>query len=62
MWNKFHCVFFEKNGYSAAHWEKGTIAVGMELARIKNKPLLTYCKEYDIYRSGKSEYVAFTKA
>ncbi|OAN61285.1 hypothetical protein A8B79_07430 [Balneola sp. EhC07] len=41
--------FFEKNGYSAAHWEKGTIAVGMELARLKNKPLLTYCKEYDIY-------------
>lgn len=41
--------FFEKNGYSAAHWKKGTIAIGMELAKIKEKPLLTYCKKYDVY-------------
>jgi hypothetical protein len=41
--------FFNENGFSAAHWEKGTLAVGMELAKIENKPLLTYCKEFDIY-------------
>jgi hypothetical protein len=41
--------FFNKNGYKAAHWEKGTIAVGMELARLRDEPLLTYCKEYDVY-------------
>ncbi len=41
--------FFEQNGYKAAHWQNGTIAVGMELARVENKPLLTYCNEFDIY-------------
>lgn len=41
--------FFKENGYSAAHWEKGTLAVGMELARLEEQPLLTYCKEFDIY-------------
>jgi len=41
--------FFERNGYRAAHWQKGKIAVGMELARIKKQPLLAYCNRYDIY-------------
>ncbi len=40
---------FEQNGYSAAHWNKGTIAVGIELAKIKGESLLSYCPKYDLY-------------
>ncbi|MEX0844436.1 MAG: sulfotransferase [Balneolaceae bacterium] len=40
---------FEKCGYKAAHWEKGKIAVGMELARINDEPLLSYTDDYDLY-------------
>ena len=41
--------FFNSNGYQAAHWRAGKIAVGMELARLRDEPLLTYCKEFDVY-------------
>ena len=43
------CVFFRRNGYRAAHWRKGKLAEGMELARLRGEPLLTWVEDYDVY-------------
>lgn len=42
-------VFFRRNGYRAAHWNKGRLAEGMELARLEGEPLLRYVGNYDVY-------------
>lgn len=43
------CVFFRRNGYRAAHWRKGRLAEGMELARLEDRPLLTHVADFDVY-------------
>lgn len=41
--------FFNKNGYKAANWRKGQTAIAIELARLRNEPLLTYTNNFDVY-------------
>ena len=41
--------FFKKNGFRASHWQNGTVAAYIELARRENKPLLTYVDRYQVY-------------
>lgn len=42
-------IFFHRNGYRAAHWQKGKLAAGIELARREGKPLLHYVGGFDVY-------------
>ena len=41
--------FFKKNGFKASHWQNGTVAASIELARREGKPLLTYVNKYQVY-------------
>lgn len=42
-------VFFHRNGYRAAHWQKGVLAAGMEVARRRGEPLLRHVAGFDVY-------------
>ncbi len=41
--------FFKANGVRTAHWKRGTIACGIELARRQGKPLLTYVDRFQAF-------------
>ena len=41
--------FFEDNGLRSIHWARGSIAAGIEAARIEGKPLLHYVDGYQVY-------------
>ena len=41
--------FFEDNGLRSIQWARGSIAAGIEAARIEGKPLLHYVDGYQIY-------------
>lgn len=41
--------FFEDNGLRSIHWARGSIAAGIEAARIEEKPLLHYVDGYQVY-------------
>ena len=41
--------FFENNGLRSIHWARGSIAAGIEAARIEGKPLLHYVDGYQVY-------------
>jgi len=41
--------YFLANGLRAAHWRKGKLAYGIELARREGRPLLDYVDGYQVY-------------
>ncbi|HSR42199.1 MAG TPA: sulfotransferase [Longimicrobiales bacterium] len=41
--------FFRRNGYRAAHWKKGKLAEGIELARLQGERLLRHVGDWDVY-------------
>jgi hypothetical protein len=41
--------FFEENGLRSIHWARGSIAAGIEAARIEGKPLLHYVDGFQVY-------------
>ena len=41
--------FFEANGLCAAHWERGTLAASIELARREGELLLTHVDRFDVF-------------